>query len=329
MERLVDMLKAGADPTRVKILCLCSRAELSVGELTRILGQSQPRVSRHLKILAEAGLLDRYREGQFALFRRAARGQAAEIAASIAGWADAHPEGLEAEMAALAQVMRERAGAAAQYFASNAADWDSIRRLHIADEQVEAAVRKHVGRAPIELLVDLGTGTGRMIEVAGPVAGTAVGIDLSRNMLSMARGNLIKAAQSKTLGFDWQIRQGDVHRLPLEGGVADVAIMHQVLHFLEDPPLALAEAARILKPGGRLILVDFARHRVEALRDEHAHTWLGFADSEVTAWLRAAGLRNIGIEHLPGDPLTITIWTATSAAVAAPEPPAITYAEAI
>lgn len=317
MDRLIDMLKAGADPTRVRILCLCSRAELSVGELTRILGQSQPRVSRHLKILVEAGLLDRYREGQFAFFRLSARGLAADIAGQIAQWADAGQGALEAEFATLRQVISERAGAASRYFASNAADWDRIRQLHIGDEQVERAILSHLGADRVDTLVDLGTGTGRMIELAGPLAAKAVGIDFSRDMLAMARGNLFKAGAAGPLGFDWQVRQGDLHRLPLESGMADIAIMHQVLHFLEDPATALVETGRILKAGGRLVLVDFARHDVEALRSDHAHTWLGFADAEISAWLRAAGFRDIAIDHLPGDPLTITIWTATGAGPAA------------
>ena len=313
MDELLDMLKAGADPTRAKIICLCSQAELSVSELTRILSQSQPRVSRHLKILVDAGLLDRYREGQFAFFRLSAGGVAADLANQIARWVDAVPGSLDPEMAVLRLVLSERAGIAADYFASNAAQWDQIRRLHIADDQVEQAILDRLGDDPVDTLVDLGTGTGRMIELAGPRAKRVVGIDLSRDMLAIARGNLLKTqGQAEGLSFDWQIRQGDLHRLPLESDTADIAIMHHVLHFLEDPPAALIEAGRILKPGGRLILVDFARHDIEALRSEHAHTWLGFADVEVGGWLRAAEFSNIESGHLPGNPLTITIWQAVN-----------------
>lgn len=311
MEHLLEMLKAGADPTRAKIICLCGQAELSVSELTRILGQSQPRVSRHLKILVDAGLLDRYREGQFAFFRLAARGLPAEVAGQIARWADASPVALEPELAALRQVLARRTDVAADYFASNAAQWDHIRRLHIADDQVEQAILERLGDGPLDLLVDLGTGTGRMIELAGPRARRVVGIDLSRDMLAVARGNLLKAQDlSGGLPFNWQVRQGDLHRLPLGDGIADTAIMHHVLHFLEDPSAALFEAGRILRPGGRLILVDFARHDIEALRSEHAHTWLGFAKAEVSGWLQEAGFTDIETGQLPGSPLTITIWQA-------------------
>lgn len=311
MDDLLEMLKAGADPTRAKIICLCGQAELSVSDLTRILGQSQPRVSRHLKILVDAGLLDRYREGQFAFFRLSARGLAADVASQISQWADAIPNALDPEKTVLRQVLSERAGTAADYFASNAAQWDQIRRLHIADETVEQAVLDRLSEEPVDTLVDLGTGTGRMIELAGPRARRVVGIDLSRDMLAMARGNLLRTQElAGGLPFDWQVRQGDLHRLPLEDGTADIAIMHHVLHFLEDPPAALVEAGRILKPGGRLILVDFARHDIEALRAEHAHTWLGFADGEVGGWLRNAGFSDIETGHLPGNPLTITLWQA-------------------
>lgn len=322
MDQLLEMLKAGADPTRAKIICLCGQAELSVSELTQVLGQSQPRVSRHLKILVDAGLLDRYREGQFAFFRLAARGLSAEVAGQIARWADASAGSLEPELAVLRQVLARRADVAADYFASNAAQWDQIRRLHIADDQVEDAILERLGDGPLDMLVDLGTGTGRMIELAGPRARQVVGIDLSRDMLAVARGNLLKATElSGGLPFDWQVRQGDLHRLPLDDGIADTAIMHHVLHFLEDPSAALIEAGRILRSGGRLILVDFARHDIEALRSEHAHTWLGFADAEVSGWLEKAGFTDIEVGQLPGSPLTITIWQALGSGPAAAAQP--------
>ncbi len=327
MDQLLDMLKAAADPTRTKIICLCSQAELSVSELTRILSQSQPRVSRHLKILVDAGLLDRYREGQFAFFRLAAKGLPAEVASQIARWADASSAALDPELAELQQVLARRADVAADYFASNAAQWDQIRRLHIADEQVERAILDRLSDGPLDMLVDLGTGTGRMIELAGPRARQVVGIDLSRDMLAVARGNLLKAQElSGGLPFDWQVRQGDLHRLPLDDGIADTAIMHHVLHFLEDPSAAMIEAGRILRPGGRLILIDFARHDIEALRSDHAHTWLGFADAEVTGWLQGAGFTDIEVSQLPGSPLIITIWQAVGsgpATVRSVSPPAI------
>ncbi|MEM1398642.1 MAG: metalloregulator ArsR/SmtB family transcription factor [Pseudomonadota bacterium] len=313
MDQLVDILKAAADPTRAKIICLCRRAELSVSELTRILGQSQPRVSRHLKILVDAGLLDRYREGQFALFRLSARGLPGDVAGQIARWSDEAEESLAPELATLRQVIADRAAAAGEYFASNADRWDEIRQLHIGDEQVEQAILDRLGGDPIDLLVDLGTGTGRMIELAGPIANQVIGIDLSRDMLAMARGNLFKAQASVgDLGFDWQVRQGDLHRLPLDADSADAAIMHQVLHFLEDPQAALADVGRILRPGGRLVLVDFAPHHIEALRRDHAHTWLGFSSAEVSSWLAQAGFSSIEVDKLPGTPLTILVWQAVA-----------------
>ncbi len=188
---------------------------------------------------------------------------------------------------------------------ANAGRWDVIRRMHVADSEVEQALLASLPPGPLGDVVDLGTGTGRMLELVAGRASRLVGIDRSREMLALARTKLERANAR-----GWQVRHGDVHALPLADESFDVALMHQVLHFLKDPEEALAEAARILRRGGLLIVVDFARHEVEGLRDEHAHIWLGFADQEVATWLRRAGLTCRSIDHLAGDPLTVTLWSA-------------------
>jgi len=304
MEDLLNGLKAAAEPTRLRILALCAQGELSVTDLTQILGQSQPRVSRHLKLLGDAGLLDRFREGTFAYFRLAEGGAGGELARKLADLVPESDATHRLDLERLETIKRQRADAAAVYFAENAASWDEIRRLHIADSEVEQAL---IDRMPARAgaLLDLGTGTARMMALAADRFERAVGIDLSREMLSVARANLDRAGLSRC-----QVRQGNLYQLPVPTASFDVAVMHQVLHYLETPAAALAEAARALRPGGRLLIADFARHDVEALRREHAHRWMGFGDEEVAGWLTRAGFDVEPVQHLPGAPLTVTLWAA-------------------
>ncbi len=309
MDSLLAGLRAAAEPTRLRLLALCARGELTVSELTQILGQSQPRVSRHLKLLCEAGLLDRFREGTWVFYRLADDGRGGALARSLIAML---PEGdgtIARDRARLAQVKSARAAAAAAYFRANAERWDEIRSLYVAESEVERALAGLLGDERIELLLDIGTGTGRMLELFGPRARRAIGIDLSHAMLTVARTNLDRA------GLDHcQLRHGDMYDLPLASGSVDLAIIHQVLHYADDPQAAIVEAARVLRPGGRLLVVDFAAHDLEYLRERHRHRRLGFTDDEVIGWYRAAGLRAERGVTLAGDPLTVAIWPARRAA---------------
>ena len=305
MDQLLQGLRAAAEPTRLRILALCAHGELSVSDLTQILGQSQPRVSRHLKLLCDAGLLDRFREGTHAFFRLSNRGGCADLGRTLVDLVPAADATLALDLERLDAIKRHRAEQASRYFAENAAQWDEIRALHIADSEVERAIAGLLPDGPIEDLIDLGTGTGRMLAVMADRAERCVGIDSSREMLAVARANL-EAAGAR----NWQVRHGDLYQLPFPGASFDVAVIHQVLHYLEDPAEALAEAARVLRPGGILLVADFAPHEVAGLRDEHAHRWLGFADEQVEAWLRDCGFACSSRLHLPGQPLTVTIWRA-------------------
>lgn len=309
METLLNGLRAAAEPSRLRLLALCAHAELTVSELVQILGQSQPRVSRHLKLLCEAGLLDRFREGTWAFYRLAERGPCAGLARQVI---DLIPDGdatLALDLERLEAVKRANEERAAEYFRRNAGEWDEIRALHIADDEVEDAI---VGLLPpngVKDFLDIGTGTGRILELVGPHIERGVGIDLSREMLAVARSNLQRADLRNC-----QVRQGDMYQLPFPGGSFDAAVIHQVLHFAEDPAEVIAEAARALRPGGRLVVADFAPHQVESLRTEHAHRRLGFQDAEVQRWFAAAGLVPGRVVPLDGDPLTVCLWTATRAA---------------
>ncbi len=301
MDQVLAGLRAAAEPTRLRLLALCARGDLTVTELTHILGQSQPRVSRHLKLMVEAGLLERFREGAWAFYRLADSPLARNVLALL-------PDGdttLELDSRRLDDIKQERAAAAAEYFRENAERWDAIRSLHVDDAEVEAALVDLAGELPVRDLVDVGTGTGRVLEVLAPLVDRGLGVDSSREMLALARARLEEAGIKNCY-----VRQGDMYQLPLPPDSADLVTIHQVLHYSERPAAAVAEAARVLRPGGRLAVVDFAPHELEYLREEHSHRRLGFADGEVEGWLRAAGLKPAETRHLPGEPLTVTIWLA-------------------
>ena len=304
MSLIIDTFRALADTTRLRIVTLVRTMELSVGELAQVLGQSQPRVSRHIRILVDSGLAIRRKEGSWVFLAPAPSPVAVPLFALLdaaAGAVDDH--WARADTARLAAVRADRAAAAQQYFAEHAEQWDAIRSLHVAESAVEARMRAllvgSIGR-----LVDIGTGTGRMIELFGAAADHAIGVDRSPEMLRLARTKLDGSN-------GWELRQGDITALPLADGSADTVILHQVLHFIPAPEAALAEAARLLAPGGRLLIADFAPHQREELRAQDAHARLGFSDTQIAAWLTAAGLALTDIETLDGGELTVKLWLGT------------------
>ncbi len=309
MEKLLTELRAVAESTRLRLLALLGESELTVTELTQILGQSQPRISRHLKLMCEAGLIERFREGTWAFYRLSEEaeiglaGRIMELLADTNGTLALDRQRLEA-------VKKARAEAAARYFRENARDWDRIRSLHVAESQVEAAILDMLGDDEVGEVLDIGTGTGRMLELLASRARRGVGIDLSREMLAVARSNL----EQKGLA-NCQVRQGDMYNLALPNESVDVVTVHQVLHYADDPAAAVAEAARVLRPGGRLMIVDFAPHDLEFLRSEHAHRRLGFTNAEVNRWCRAAGLSVEEERRLAGKDLTVCLWLAVKDAV--------------
>lgn len=318
-------LNAAAEETRLRLLALLNQSELTVSEVVTILGQSQPRVSRHLKLLVEAGLVERRREGAWAFFRLSPSGQAGAMARDIAAWLDPNDAVLAEDQARLEDVRQARAENAARYFAAHAAEWDDIRSLHVPEARVEDAMRDAVGDAPVRTLLDLGAGAGRMLELFAPLAERAIGVDLSTAMLAVARGRMEETGLRNV-----QLRQGDIYALPIERNSVDLAIMHQVLHYLDDPARALREAARVLAPGGRLLVVDFAPHQEEALRDKHAHRRLGFSESEIADLLAQAGLETVmhrALSPAPGEgaKLTVSLWLARDPRMIADPIPASSY----
>jgi ArsR family transcriptional regulator len=305
MEQLLAALRAVAEETRLRLLVLLARGELTVSELTQVLGQSQPRVSRHLKLLCEAGLIDRFREGSWVFYRSSPAPPASALARHLVSLCDETDPVVALDLQRLAAIKRQRAELAAAYFRDNAADWDRIRSLYVDEREVEAAVAEIVAAGEPADLIDIGTGTGHMLEVLAPKVERALGIDQSREMLAVARVNLERAGLENAV-----VRLGDMYQLPLADASFDAAVIHQVLHYADRPAAAIAEAARVLRPGGRLVIGDFAPHDLEFLREDQAHRRLGFADSEVAEWCCAAGLEPQPPRRLEGQPLTVVIWSA-------------------
>ncbi len=312
LDAALHVFRAIGEETRLRIMVLLIRGELTVSEITAILGQSQPRVSRHLKILADAGLAERHREGAWMFYRAAsggnddaARRAVVEAAAALAASGDRL---LARDGERFEQTRLARAAQAAAYFEENAQEWSRLRSLHLPEQDIEARILTLAGDRKMDLFIDMGTGTGRMLEIFAGHYEAAIGYDLSHEMLSIARANLDRAGVTGA-----QVRHGDILALPLENGVADCVCLHQVLHFLVDPTAAVAEAARLLKKDGILIISDFAPHEVEFLREEHAHRRLGFSDAEVRDWCRASGLKLDKTETLSpasgeSQKLTVKIW---------------------
>lgn len=303
-DQTVEALRAAGEPTRLRVLSLLAGEELSVMELSRILDQSQPRVSRHLKLLADAGLIERFPDGARVYYRLSGDPTMRRLTDMVLDLVD--DEAGAADHRRLDDVRREREAEAAAYFERIAPQWDRIRSLYVCESAVEAAIDKAAGPGPFDRVVDLGTGSGRMLTLVGKRARMAVGLDLSQNMLNLARANVSRAGLEGV-----ELRHGDIFATRLPSQSADLVLVHQVLHYLTDPAAAVAEAARLVGPGGRLLIIDFAPHELERLREEHQHRRLGFSDEEVRGWLVDAGLTPSAAIALPPDleGLTVVVWT--------------------
>jgi ubiquinone/menaquinone biosynthesis C-methylase UbiE/DNA-binding transcriptional ArsR family regulator len=304
-DQTIDALRAAGEPTRLRVLSLLAAEELSVMELSGILDQSQPRVSRHLKLMADAGLIERFPDGARVFYRLSSEPLARRLVDTVLDLLDTAVNVDDDRR--LEDVRRSREVAASAYFERVAPQWDRIRSLYVCETAVEAAILRAAGPGPFERVVDLGTGSGRMLTLLGGKARMSVGLDLSHNMLNIARANVTRAGLEKV-----ELRHGDIFATRLPPESADLVLVHQVLHYLADPAAAVAEAARLVMPGGRLLIIDFAPHQIEQLRDEHQHRRLGFDDGEMQRWLSGAGLKTAAPVTLPPDTdgLTVAIWTA-------------------
>jgi ubiquinone/menaquinone biosynthesis C-methylase UbiE/DNA-binding transcriptional ArsR family regulator len=312
---IVEQLRAAGESTRTRILWLLGRGELSVGELAQVLGQSQPRLSRHLKFLTVAGLVERLPEGAWVFYRLPSEGPARALLGLLMDGLDPDDAVLRRDFVRLEEIKAARAQAATDYFSRVADDWDRLRAMQFSEAGLEQAVLDAAGPGPFELAVDFGTGTGRMLSLLGPRAKRVEGIDLNHHMLTVARANLREAGVENAA-----VRHGDATAAPYQDGVADLVVIHQVLHFLDDPGRALTEAGRVLRPGGRLVVVDFAPHTLERLRSDFSHRHLGVADADFRGWAARAGLETESAAEFesPSDVegVTVVVWAAVKRAAA-------------
>lgn len=317
---LDELFKALADPTRLRIARLLGAMELAVGELAQVLGQSQPRVSRHVGILCDAGLAERRREGSWVFLRQAGAGDDANPVTSavqrLLATAEAEMPDFasqcEADRRKLAAIRATRESAAEQYFARHASEWDELRALHTADGEVEAALIAALAGAPLGVVLDIGTGTGRIAELFADNAERVVALDKNLEMLKVARAKLQHLPASRV-----ELVQGDFAELPFAAASFDTVLLHQVLHFAQEPAAALAEAARVTRAGGRIAIVDFASHAREELRTRHQHVRLGFSDRQMAELLKSAGFTAHPPRALGDGELIVKIWIGERRAVAA------------
>ncbi len=309
VDATLNALRAIGEATRLRLIALLAESELTVKDATEILRQSQPRISRHLKLLAEAGLIRRFPEGSW-VYYRLADGPAGDVARDLVAKMSAKDPILTADQERFKAIRKAKAEEAAAYFAAKALTWDQERSLHAADEDVEKAMAAALGDTPFQSYLDLGTGTGRLLELFSDKYVSALGIDASHDMLSVARANLSRSKLNQA-----QVRHGDIYALNVPPRSFDVVTIHQVLHFLDDPARALAEAARALRPGGRLMIIDFAPHELEFLRDTHAHRRLGFSHEQMARWLDGLELdleqvTDLAPQENDETKLTVTLWLA-------------------
>ncbi len=310
LEQVVQRFRAAAEPTRLRILALLSHGDLSVGEMVSVLGLSQPRLSHQLKILANAGLVTRLPEGSWVFYRAVRLGPAGDVIRLALSQADLSAGEFARDASQLTAIQSRRADEAAAYFDSVAGTWDTVRSLHFANDAIENALLDTVGPGPFRQAVDVGTGTGRMLTLLSHLADRAEGFDLSHQMLTVARDNLARHGANNAA-----VRYGDASAMPFENASADLVIFHQLLHFIDQPDRVLQEARRILAPGGKLVIVDFAPHSLEFLRSEHGHRRLGIADEALAEWAAGTGLVPTAVRKFdpPQDRpngLAVCIWLA-------------------
>lgn len=305
MDAILSALKALGEPTRMRVMALCAQGDLTVSELVHILGQSQPRVSRHLKLLCEAGLLQRLREGSWVFHRLSADPAQSDFIKRLVDLIPHDDEILRRDRERLEEVKKDRAEKASEYFSLNAQRWGEIRALHADEKEVENALLDLLRPEKIQDFLDVGTGTGRMLEIFADKIRQGWGVDLSTEMLSIARAKIEDGGYGNCA-----VRQGDMYQIPFSGETFDLISIHQVLHYADEPLRAVDEAARVLKKCGKLAIVDFAPHEEESLRTQHQHRRLGFSEEEISRLCADCGLEVSQVQHLPGDPLTVTIWVA-------------------
>ncbi|MGB5483781.1 ArsR/SmtB family transcription factor [Parasphingorhabdus sp.] len=324
MDHILIIFRALADPTRLRIVLLLQKMELAVGELAQILDQSQPRISRHIRILDEAGLAERRKEGSWVFLKPGPASELEILGRIFRSDKVAKSEQAMQDQAQLSLVRKARADMAERYFSAHAEEWDAIRSLHLPEAEVERAMQALLRDTQLGKMLDIGTGTGRMVELFGPAAQSVIALDKSPEMLRLARAKLLESEtdNGSNLVQKTELKQGDFNQLPVANGAVDSVILHQVLHYAQHPEAVLVEVSRVLKTNGVVLIADFAAHDREDLRTEHAHARLGFSDDSMKRWLTASKLDLVQTRTLDGGELTVKIWVARKSAVSSLHPDA-------
>ncbi|MDG2033029.1 MAG: metalloregulator ArsR/SmtB family transcription factor [Rhodospirillales bacterium] len=303
LDSVLRLLKSVADESRLRLLAICARGEFTVSDFVQILGQSQPRVSRHLKILCDAGLLERVREGNWVFYRLVNSAEIRSLTQQMLALIPATDTRARSDQLRLSHIKDVRLDAAEQYFQQAASEWVKLRSLHVEDLDVERALCELVGKEMPETLLDIGTGTGRILEILAPFLTSGEGVDLSPEMLSVARTNLDKPGLEHC-----RVRQGNMYHLPYEDAAFDYVTLHQVLHFAGQPADVVAEISRVLRLSGTAVIIDFAPHNYEEFREEFQHRRLGFSDVEIHGLLSQFHLKASSPVKFPGRELTVSLW---------------------
>ena len=307
MDRILTQLRACAEPSRLRLLALCAKGSFCASELTEIMGQSQPRLSRHLRLLVEAGVLECSREGAHAWFSLAP----GEVAEAVLRLLPRRDPAAEADARAASRIVAERSRSASAEFREQGAGWDEMRALGLPVAKVDSALMLLLGAdRGLGDVLDLGTGTGRLLEVLAPHARQCLGIDASPAMLALARGRLAGGKLRHC-----KVRRADAYRLPLASRSQDVVLAQMLLHHAEDPPAMLAEAARVLRPEGLLVVVDLDAAMPDASLGRLR--WPGFSNADMRQMMRAAGLAPRPGAAIAGAP-TVRLWPARLAEAAIP-----------
>lgn len=290
---MLDVLKALADPCRLRLVAILLSGEFTVQELTAILGVGQSKVSWHLKILMDAGVLAVKRQGTWSYYRA---GTESEFFTAIRphlerGFA-AMPE-RRRDLAAVARILEERRRRSLEFFDQYAMQWDDLARtlLPVPEYVTRLLELVHEGGT----VVEIGIGTGGLLADLAAKSGPVIGVDHSPAMLEEARRRMLKSSISGV-----ELRLGEMTHLPLSDGAADCALLNMVLHHAADPPAVLAEIRRVMSPGGTLLIADLARHERESAREQLADQWLGFDEEELAGWLKSAGFAAVELERIEG-----------------------------
>ncbi len=300
VDTVIEGLKAAGEPTRLRLLCICSRGEFTVSEIHEIVDQSQPRVSRHLKLLCNAGLLERHREQHWVFYRVPQRGKGAELARILLSVVPDDDPQLELDRRRLSEVLDRRAEAARR-FVEKTGLGKGVAQLD-DEASVDVLILRTLGDEPVGELLDIGTGTGRMLRLLGEHADRAVGIDISHAMLMLARSNLHAA------GLDHlSVRHGNMYQLRFADQCFDTVTIDQVLFQAEQPGQVLREAARVLRPGGRLLLLEFLTETTIGLWEQDTGDLAVIDEGLLEDWYRDAGLRSIASRRLSGSPFPVVL----------------------